>query len=502
MPRGGSDEREALHERLWDRLGPLRGERAVLTAVYGRSGSQVHLRYASLLVGPAAMARSSWSDWKRHHDAPEAGLLPAGAPATFIYDGGDWLAGRADLPISAARQWLREALLTGRVPAAGTLPAAHATLEMPSSPLQARYPNRTTASGYVINTVRPVTGYFFVGLDDPPVRLPRWWPSGDRRVVVPPTSAIGIDVTTDADDERVEPPAAPGLLLGRLSRSAWINSVRYEPDSELFTVGLRLEPRRIDIYGLTVEVREHVRGELALAARTALADIRLPSRVRGRLWIRLPTLGRGLQRELSLYDRDGTLLDHFDPFALVESIHMSLQVNGGDTSFTVGERRAPPAIDERLASFERVEQQYRELLERGMPRRVVQARSEAVNYLRERLARARSEIRIMDPYFGSEPSDWDVLARVTKRVRILRDSRQVAAPAALRNVQIRRFVAQGKSVPFHDRIYLWEDTGLSVGTSPNGFGNRVFRIDELPRLESETWRALFDRWWASADFKR
>ena len=137
-----------------------------------------------------------------------------------------------------------------------------------------------------------------------------------------------------------------------------------------------------------------------------------------------------------------------------------------------------------------------------MPRRVVQARSEAVNYLRERLARARSEIRIMDPYFGSEPSDWDVLARVTKRVRILRDSRQVAAPAALRNVQIRRFVAQGKSVPFHDRIYLWEDTGLSVGTSPNGFGNRVFRIDELPRLESETWRALFDRWWASADFKR
>jgi hypothetical protein len=86
-------------------------------------------------------------------------------------------------------------------------------------------------------------------------------------------------------------------------------------------------------------------------------------------------------------------------------------------------------------------------------------------------------------------------------VRILRASQQVAVPKMLPNVQIRRFVAQDKPVPFHDRIYLWDDTGLSVGTSPNGFGRRVFRIDELPRLESETWRALFDRWWASGDFK-
>jgi hypothetical protein len=211
--------------------------------------------------------------------------------------------------------------------------------------------------------------------------------------------------------------------------------------------------------------------------------------------------GAGLQRELSLYDRDGSLLDHFDRFALVESIHMSLLVNGGSTSFTVGERRASPAIDERLASFERVEQQYRELLAYGMRRRVVQTRDDAVRYLRDRLARAQSEIRIMDPYFGNDPADWDVLVRVTQPVRVIRDPQKVPVPATPARLQVRRFVAQGRPVPFHDRVYLWDDTGLSDGTSPNGFGRRVFRIDELARPESDAWRVLFDRWWASPDFK-
>ena len=501
MPTANTSEREALLERLWERLRPLHAERASLTAIYTREKGATHLRYASLLVGPAAMAASSWSDWKRRHGASDAGLLPTGGPATFIHDGGSWLAGRANLTLSRARGWLRETVLHGEAPAIDPLPAARASLEMPTSALQARYPNRSTASGYVINTVRPVTGFFFPAADDPPIRLPRWWPTHDRRVVVPPTSALGIDVPTESDDDRIEPPAAPGLLLGRVSRSAWINSVHYDRESELFTVGLRLEPRRIDIYGLAIEVREYVRGELASATRTALADIRLPSRVRGRLWIRLPTLGRGLQRELSLYDRDGALLDHFDRFALVEAIHMSLQVNGASTTFTVGERRPPPAIGERLAAFERVEQQYRELLTHGMHRRVVQTRNDAVGYLQDRLARARSEIRIMDPYFGNDAADWNILARVSQPVRIIRDPQKVPVPSTPHVLQVRRFVAQGRRVPFHDRVYLWDHTGLSVGTSPNGFGRRVFRIDELARAESDAWRALFDRWWASPDFK-
>jgi hypothetical protein len=111
-------------------------------------------------------------------------------------------------------------------------------------------------------------------------------------------------------------------------------------------------------------------------------------------------------------------------------------------------------------------------------------------------------VKILDPYFGSDPADWELLEGVAVRVRILRDSQRVGIPASLPNVEVSRFTAQGKPVPFHDRLYLWSRSGLSVGTSPNGFGNRVFRIDTVDALESDVWQTLFERWWASGDFTR
>jgi hypothetical protein len=53
--------------------------------------------------------------------------------------------------------------------------------------------------------------------------------------------------------------------------------------------------------------------------------------------------------------------------------------------------------------------------------------------------------------------------------------------------------------PWHDRLYLWEDGGASVGTSPSGIGNRVTRIDRIGKAEALGWQALFDAWWAAPD---
>ena len=413
--------------------------------------------------------------------------------------GENWAAGRSDLTIAGAVRWLRAVLTEGRSDPVGSLPRASASFRMASAPLIVRPGNKSLASRYVLNTVRPAIGYFFPAIGEADLRLPQWWPTNDG-TVVPWFTPLGIDVPTVADAERIGRPATPGLLLGRVARTAWINSVRYDRDRDRFVVGIWVEPRRADFHDLVLDVREYADGELSFSARTPLADIRLPARARGRLWFNLPTLGRGLEREVSLYDRDGTLLDHHERFAMIERIDVGLQANGSVTSFSTGDTRQPAALSERLDAFDLTEVEYRELLKSGMRRRVVETRPSAVAYIRRRLRRAAKGISILDPYFGNDVTDWELLAGVPAPVRILRNSQRVAPPPAITNVEVRRFTARGRPVPFHDRFYLWPEGGLSVGTSPNGFGNRVFRIDEVDRLEREVWQALFDRWWSSGDF--
>jgi hypothetical protein len=58
---------------------------------------------------------------------------------------------------------------------------------------------------------------------------------------------------------------------------------------------------------------------------------------------------------------------------------------------------------------------------------------------------------------------------------------------------------RGGTAPWHDRFYLWQGGGLSVGTSPSGLGKRVARIDRLNANEAAGWQNLFNTWWASAD---
>ena len=147
----------------------------------------------------------------------------------------------------------------------------------------------------------------------------------------------------------------------------------------------------------------------------------------------------------------------------------------------------------------------------GLPDRVVTDPSSALLRLRSVLARARRELLALDPYFGWNINDWTVFDDVTVGVRVLTGhgrydrrtaalrSQEVLAPpsgtaAFSPSLEVRSWRAG--SAPWHDRLYLWEGGGLSVGTSPSGLGGRLAPIDRIGEVEAAAWRDHFEIWWA------
>jgi hypothetical protein len=259
-----------------------------------------------------------------------------------------------------------------------------------------------------------------------------------------------------------------------------------------------MERARIDPFELELELQEHVDGELVDSRRIRFADIGLPARVRGRLGLMLPTLGRGLQRTITLYHRDGEVLDRIAGLRLVERMEMSFTVNGSTMpTMVIGDKRPPPTVEERLSDLRRVEEQYAWWFSRGTRRRLVSG-PDAARYVKRRIRQARDELLIIDPYFGQEPNDWKLCDETRVPVRILtgRDAKRV--PAAYRAHVRARAWTRG-APPWHDRFYLWgKQSGINVGASANGLaGNRLFRIDELSGAEVGALRLNFERWWRS-----
>jgi hypothetical protein len=271
--------------------------------------------------------------------------------------------------------------------------------------------------------------------------------------------------------------------------------VRYSRDAELLDVWLRFEDA--DPYELEIDVRETVAGDLADFRRVRLADVPIPAKARRRLTVRLPTLGREIQRSLSLHGRGGELLDERIGFRFIEEVKISLAVNGAPSeTIRVGDDRPPPAALERLEGLERVEEAYSWWFLEGARRRVIKG-VDATGILRRRLRRAQRELLVIDSYFGNDPMDWDLLRNLKVPVRVLTGWKASAPQSALANVTARKWTES--PIPFHDRFYLWDNAGINVGTSPNGLvGDRVFRIDELSAAELGVLRTAFEAWWADS----
>lgn len=492
----GDPNKDDLIGLLAARFEPLPSEKAVISALFYLTGEDWLLTHASVLVGPPAMGQRSWSDWARSELASEVGLAAPGVEAKFCRRQGEFLAVRQSTTLKRAGDWVRSAYETGEAPALGSLPVALASLNPPRAPALARPGNDTPASGFVLNTVRPCIGFRFQGDLYAESECPHYWDFGPGRLRI--EELLGIDVPVR--EEQHADPAPPGVFYGRISRRAWIPRVFYKQEEELLHVWLRFERHRIEPQDLEVELREYADQDLADVRRVRLADIPLSSKVKGRLGLKLPTLGRNLSRTAALYHRDGELLDQQVNFSFVEGVDISVRVDGGPSSqIRVGEKRPAPNMFERVTDLERVESSYRWWFARGAKKRLISG-VDAKPWLKSRLARAKGELLVIDPYFGKDSMDWELLRTTRVPVRVLTGRDAKPPPAAISDIKARRWMKM--PIPFHDRFYLWHGGGLNVGASPAGFaGKRMFRIDELSKAEVGALEIRFEAWWRDRSTK-
>lgn len=295
--------------------------------------------------------------------------------------------------------------------------------------------------------------------------------------------------------------APPGLLVGRLRRDAWIADARgARPDLQTFDVQLRLDPTRISLWELALDLEEmNESGELLSARRLRLADTEVPEHGADNVTVRMPTIGRKVTRRLRLYDLSGRLLDAAERVRLVEGIHLSVGPIGGEPSVSVIGDGSIPNLVRRLADLDRSEQEYAALLQAGATDRVVSDQVSGRAGIARRLAAARGGLLIFDPYFGNDARDWDLLRPVACPIRVLTSSIVSTRPPPdlANNATVRGWrVSKKQPPPFHDRNYLWEGAGISVGTSPNGLGHRLSVVDTVEPAIVELLQRNFEVWWA------
>ena len=476
---------------LFDTLGAEEDEVAVLSAVYQPVGEELVLRHASLLIGPAEMAKGPWAKW-RGDSGPQlrqlfselsklsAEGLIADASAE---DGTQFVAGRAAMDIAAARQFVVDACTDGKLSAVGDLPAATTGLVVPNAMLRVFPRLWTPAARLAAMSVRPAQGFLFeVAEPLDPLDAGDNWTFEGVTCFDSAWSLLGLAMSRPA--HRLEPALPQGILVGRLERRAWFNDVRGDGDFNLYELHVGREAGRIDIADLEIELEEWTGVELAASRRLLLGELALGKRAgETRITIALPTLGRGMAHSARLYDRDGALLDRTDRSKLI------------------GDARETPTLADRLQRMQSVENDYRGLLMAGVEERIITNTSKAIDVVTNNLADVPGEIFIMDPFFGKKADDWKVLSGISNPIKVLGGYETKSAPSSLSNADVRRWKHPHyqQAPPYHDRVYLWEGGGLSVGTSPSGLGKRDARVDRFGAIESEVWRTRFSGYWNGPD---
>ncbi len=338
-------------------------------------------------------------------------------------------------------------------------------------------------------------------MPSPLVPVGSWTVEGETHYA-PALDLLGMSWSEQGDGK---PPS--GLLVGRFERRAWLASQQLDREHDLYKVEIGIEPERAELIDLEIEVEEQVDEELVFAEHLRLEDTDLreaqaalyePPLTSGRLGVgvRLPTLGRHVKRLVRLTHRDGDLLDEWRSFNIVESISITPTYDGSrQPMMTVGEKRGPQDLVALLGAVERVRSQYAQMRKGGVANRLFDDAGEGRQALLAMLRRAPGELLVVDPFFN----DWPLLAEAgggPQRVLIGPDS---PAPPEGFTGKARR--SRGGFAPFHDRFYLWEGGGLSVGTSAGMKRNRLFRISRIGAAEAEELRDRFSLWWADPAFE-
>lgn len=102
------------------------------------------------------------------------------------------------------------------------------------------------------------------------------------------------------------------------------------------------------------------------------------------------------------------------------------------------------------------------MIRNGAQARMVADRQTALDRLGAWLRTARGELLVMDRYFGQDVGDWRLLDDLEVPVRVL--TAKIAPPADGLPVIAAHVEARHRpKAPLHERVYLWDAGGLSVG---------------------------------------
>lgn len=491
-------------QAIWGHLGIEQDEIVVLSAIYETRDEGHDLLAASLLVGPATTA-DGWPAWRaaegfRPKPSEDALRLPGEFAATL--EGA--IVGRAVLQPADAYRWLRFVLEKGSCPPVGGLPQATASLGIARAPIRVCTHSETTAGDLATWLARPVVGFHFprAGVEIHAVPGDAWEIEGTK-VFSPAIDTLGMSWF----EEKKGPPPS-GLVIGKFEPRAWLISQMLEREHDLYKVEIGFDPERVEIMDLEVEVEENIGEELVFAEHLRLEDTDLrevQAKVYGQnaakrslvIGVALPTLGRGVKRSVRLTHRDGQLLDEWQSFNIVETISINLTFDGAEQApKTIGETRKQQDLVELLGAVERVRKQYADLRRGGARNRIFQTAADGRAALQGVLERATGELLVVDAFF----KDWSLLESLgTPPPRVLIGPDAQAPPTSFEG-KVARWTKS--YAPFHDRFFLWQGGGVSVGTSAGAVRNRLFRIVRISAAESEALREQFSLWWDDPGFDR
>jgi hypothetical protein len=496
---------------LIEALSPEPDEVAVLSVLLDRPAhDEPVLRHATLLIVPARCGQVAWGNWQTEQGRANLGFCPEGAPARFLHEAQQWTAGRTVVSLEDARRWMRDVAgaadgqpslhgeLGSLVPELGELPPFRAALRLPAA-MHRIFPGADTPSAnFIASTARPCHGFIWRSEQRPGLLIPSEWELARKSVLVPTLCLLGINVPTDGVPQAASPPF--GLLVGRMERRAWLAEIRGDGKFDRLHVGLHWDPHRVDLADLAIELEQRLDGEVVSRARfplEALADIN-DVKALGKCSVSLPTIGRGAAFEVALSTRQHEFVDRAGPHPLLERVTVTVVAEGScGQTFSIGDAVGAPMIPEHLERMAQLDDDLKALLRQGAENRILEDRRHAQERLKAELHGARGELLVHDPYFGQDVREWDLLRDVQVPVRVLTCKIAKEKPNIAAHVHARF----RPKAPMHERMYLWEGGGLSLGGSPTIFGNAPVSISRLDAASADAWRERFTPLWESEHFR-
>jgi hypothetical protein len=487
-------------------------EEVVISVVAAREAEDEAwtLVHGSVLVVPQACAAMSWPEWLRDQGHILATAYDPPLAADSCAQGGRWALARSVCNLREAENWLDElwdAIAEGRrakLPALGQLEDVGAHLAMPTAIARVTPGVDSSAASLVSGMGRPVQALVLPVSDAPELVVPEMVEIGGAHSFNPSRDITGIHVTQDWVDPKLA--TTKGLLIGRAERRAWIRDARGTKGYKRYIAEVGWDPARIDISSLVLSHTEYLNRDVVLANRLALEDIDSREIASpGAIAIEVPTLGRSVSHELHLHTVEGELLDRNGPYHLVERIEMRPEINGAKLKpIVIGDAGPAAGLQARLERRQEIEVELAKALESAAQARILAGEREARERLTEILKRARSELLIMDLYFGQAESDWRLLDDVPVGVRVLTGKLPMDGDGEALPVDIGAHVEvkHRPKAKIHERVYLWDGGGLTIGGSPTTFGKAPLRLAMLTAEEAKLWHSEFELLWSSPLFKR